>query len=1285
MRLNKKANMTYHQPVTPFLRVLVQQVLLLMLSLLLILSSGSFSLAQDRTQSKLVRSYEDLVSAIKEEAEKDFQTNPACDFDKTKDYYKSELDTYLKGDSSRLRKLRDFYKDTCKKKQESKKWDIFSNVKDNTAFGIIIGGIVVALIGALIRDPIVKFAKFLQDKLGTWAYKQLSGQPWFWGWGLNKYRQKLKEKNQTWRNPFGQNLSLNRAEVYVPLKVAAASQGGHPVDADWAISDQRRLMIIGSPGAGKSMLMSNIALRYADGKLRVPGDPLLILVELNGLSQALQNVPGPESISKIEEYLIHVLHEHDFPNAGRLLRQRLEAKPHQPTALLLFDGLDEVSTNERNLLTQYLQRFLDHYREPRVVITCRTQVYQHAGFPFKQYVDQTLEVDEFSDQQIRRFLQPWRKVMTGKSIEKLIEELRDRPRIQELARNPMLLTIIASLYAGDDFFELPHSRAAFYREATHVLLKKWDQRKGLTRYEETDKRSLLREIALEIQTTAHERGERRNIDYEKKLFPLVREWLPNLGLNEGDAKPILDDIRFRSGLLMELENGEIYRFTHLTLQEFFVAENLLKQEHGIQKLIHHFQADPDGWCEVIKLSCGLAIKDQSKTLIEQVYACNPLTAFESLVDVREIDPDLENKIIEEFKGKLGDPNNSLPNLEAAFGLVAANSQKIRGNQILDFLIDTAKSQDINKKHAAIRALSHSNLPKASEILSKYYADSPILRDAMVEMGDLAVPHLLKHICQGSLFAIDDLLRIGTPDAALALANCLWNSPSPTSALRAAWCLAMLLPIPEIADALGSMDLSSEKSAPERWKFVWLPFQNLDDQDSHLSVIAAQIIHLLETSDFNGFDPPRMAQSTKEKGALLDPRLIIPLCTISDKLKPDIRQISTRDWSSHAEILLKSDGNQATRKPLSSTQERQILVLGRRSLSRKIRESTWYQLLATQAPILQLDLVNRLIQSNLRPPTERDWRQLFNVKQYRFEHSWQFHGVVSISFLLSCLALLCWSLLLEQSFRLNQSFGWLSCLGLTIIPISWIWLLADGWPISPVRFWQIGIGGGFTFFTDLLRIQQQRIIWPGAILMRQCLANHRLFVWAMGLATLGAVVVALFPGNWFGFGLVIFAISLICLSVGASFGTGIFTILQRGWAGRLLFTIAIGLGTISTVLFLPRIPQGLGWAGLVVLLSGVGVAAGATAPNHQSRWLALPSYPLFCGFPAVLMGLIYPLLINSHMTISKLSLILVIYGLLIGIAILFWKFGKFREYHASNPLRDLPELEQYNPYRRHRVG
>jgi len=256
--------------------------------------------------------------------------------------------------------------------------------------------------------------------------------------------------------PFRVDRPLKMQDVYVPLKVKGR-RDAELIDALDAVGKYRRLMVLGQPGAGKSMLLKFLTLSYAENRLlNLTERPVAILLELYRV----------DVDADILVLLVKALEREDFPRATKFVEQGLE----KGTVMLLLDELDEVGNAARSTIVQKLKDFLDRYEKCRVILTCRSQVYYNEFSEF----DQTLEVVEFTDQQMRRFLAAW-AMPPEKSIDQLMLTLQDRPRILELARNPLLLTIIAYLYC-DTPFVLPHSRAEFYQKAIDILLETWDQR-----------------------------------------------------------------------------------------------------------------------------------------------------------------------------------------------------------------------------------------------------------------------------------------------------------------------------------------------------------------------------------------------------------------------------------------------------------------------------------------------------------------------------------------------------------------------------------------------------------------------------------------------------------------------------------------------------------------------------------------------------------------------------------------------------------------------------------------
>jgi predicted NACHT family NTPase len=539
-------------------------------------------------------------------------------------------------------------------------------------------------------------------------------------------------------------------EIYVSLKAFKASDRSL-IEAENAVQKYRRLVVKGAPGSGKSMLLKYLALSYSEEGFKNLSDrPVPILLELNRLNEA--NL----TVEKLEQHLVAACDRHNFPKANRFISQGLK----DGRLLLLLDGLDEVSSGVRSSVVRCLKDFLEleKYKKCRVIITCRTAVYHNEFF---DNTEETLEIDEFSDQQMRRFLQAWKSEMPPeKSVEQLIQNLRAKPKIMALARNPLLLTIIAYLYT-DTPFVLPHSRAEFYTKATDVLLELRDQERNIdNQYRGVNKRRVLQHLALYAQNSTNRQQQDRRSLLDSEVWEQVKQVLPSLNLEPKDANSIVDEIVKRSGLLLRIDGGQRYYFPHLTLQEYFVAAALTDKQ---AELIQKWQNAPSDWLEIVKLWCGLP--NNSTDLITAVYQQDTLTAFECLADAQEVKPEVAQEIIDYFKTQLRTDES----ICSAFGSVAADFRP-RGKALFDFLVDSLDNSASQK--AAAQALSATNLPQAVEKLVIYYDPNQPhfieVREALIRMGGLAVNQLESLARKGSIEAMDDLVKIAIPEAAEAL-------------------------------------------------------------------------------------------------------------------------------------------------------------------------------------------------------------------------------------------------------------------------------------------------------------------------------------------------------------------------------------------------------------------------------------------------------------------------------------------------------------------------------------
>ena len=875
-------------------------------------------------------------------------------------------------------------------------------------------GLVVGALIALFTKTIVNTVTKIWSAVNTWIYQRFSGTLLFRNIALRKYRQALIDSYQTLKIPFRRD-RFAMADVYVPLKVvekdhkwedvesksteeglrqARKQRRQSAIDTLNLLSDYKRLMVVGEPGSGKTMLLRYLALNYGTGKLRLVDEPIVVLLELHRLSGG----------TDITSELVEALARSNFPNGKKFLEQALK----KGQLVLLLDGLDEVNSSDRPEVEQRIKDFLKKY-PCRVVITCRTRVYQNE---FDNVVDQTLEVIEFTDAQIQQFLRPWKdKMPPEKPLEQLVQALNDRPRIKELARNPLLLTIISHLYSEPEFV-LPSSRAEFYREATERLLRRDeedpDKPEIQNQFTWKTKRGVLRHLALYAQDSSRQRGQDRKSLSFRETVDEVKSALPDLNLDREKAEGILDEIVERSGLLLRIDGGDRYQFSHLTLQEFFAASALTDNPKEMNSRV---KSDMNAWREVVKLWCGLA--EDSTNVIRSIYANQPLLAFECLADAEKINAALANEMIQRFQQEFGQVRTD-DSVEKAFAAVAADARP-RGSQIFEFLAETVIQPKSNThKILAMNALSLSNLPKAARTLAQHYTGTPDSRQAMVRMGDLAIGELSKLAEAGHIRAIDDLMMIGTPEAARAILPFLWSKDD-LFAGESAWYLGTLISNPATEELLHRVQLTPEQTISNQWDWIWEPFPT--PHNSSLPKITARIAELLN----------QHVRSVEGRGDAplrsVDPRLTIPICAFNDEL---VNHLPTK-LSQTAENLLT-----ASPETLNFNQAQECIL---ELLPSTPRGSTWRDLLRIQPLQFQLRLLSQLVRS--RKPRHQDWFNLFRRVKFDFVQSWQYRAIILLSFVASIGAI---AESIYLPFQDKEAWSsWLLGIPILVIVYAWIFI------------------------------------------------------------------------------------------------------------------------------------------------------------------------------------------------------------------------------------------------------
>ncbi|MGW4907528.1 NACHT domain-containing protein [Streptomyces sp. NPDC004270] len=593
-----------------------------------------------------------------------------------------------------------------------------------------------------------------------------------------------------------------------------------------------RVVVLGEPGAGKSLLLKTEMLRWLE---KEDDDQIPVIINLHNCNS---------SRDSFRDFIVAEFKQASVSGAAPLVDKMLSAGRLR----IFFDGLDEVGREDRERVEKELREFSRTYAECPMIVTCRTAVYDSQLSPDFDFVTR---IAEFDDASMRRFLNNWNKAEDSLNVDRVIASLRSNRDLMRIARRPLLLTIIAYLQSGDRveaFGPLPNSRAGFYRAAIAHLLDR-DRQLGrssaISKYHGNRKLLILQRIALGMHE-APLGGEDRLAIPGTNVESIIRALLPDFDLGNDHILPLMEEIVDRSQILRPLDTiRSQYGFAHLTLQEFLTAQAL---HDSPSNLIGKYHSDPNAWREVVKFWCAVASVDCT-SLISSAFENGGLDgkilALESLSDATSVDANLAEAIIEYFMERL-----DLGGLEGAaiinaLGALAANNTP-RGNETLELLRRISWETPSERQAAAMLSMAASDRQEAASHLAALEQDGDRragARAALRSMGEIAIPQLaLSAQGRQEIWATDALGRIGTPAAATELASLLWVDSS--VARRAAWLLSSLIRVSDVEEALRECEVVETS---EIYPWIW----DSAERSMSLRLVTGRIGFLLDDGHLKG--------------------------------------------------------------------------------------------------------------------------------------------------------------------------------------------------------------------------------------------------------------------------------------------------------------------------------------------------------------------------------------------------------------------------------------------------
>ena len=372
------------------------------------------------------------------------------------------------------------------------------------------------------------------------------------------------------------------------------------------------LLIIGEPGSGKTTLLKHYALCCLDELQREKygfNRPVTVfffpLRELQKRGNRYRSLEENLAASS-KKQLLTIKKEH--------FMQWLE----QPSALVLLDGLDEISNvDDRIAACKWITRTVLRFTKAKFVVTSRSTGYRKGDGIEIEAGHRRADILDFSSDQKRDFLHRWFKAAFLAEIRPDKTEMAEWQKQQEeeaskkekailafladekneslrlLAGVPLLLQIMAMLWKERGY--LAEGRIELYDAALDFMLDYRDRYRAIPpSLAAKDARRVLSPVSLWMQ----EELKKDEVDRAemKQQMQVQLETLNKSLLAEDFCQNLVD----RAGLLLEYGDHH-YVFRHKSFREYMAGVQLVKNMHrpdALKNLVSHF--GDDWWTEVFR-------------------------------------------------------------------------------------------------------------------------------------------------------------------------------------------------------------------------------------------------------------------------------------------------------------------------------------------------------------------------------------------------------------------------------------------------------------------------------------------------------------------------------------------------------------------------------------------------------------------------------------------------------------------------------------------------------------
>ena len=420
-----------------------------------------------------------------------------------------------------------------------------------------------------------------------------------------EYKRRAEFRPLLWSK--GTKLQLEK--VYTKLRILSKGEAeGSEIDVDDIFGSSEKdndplVLVEGSPGIGKSTFCLKLAHDWANGE-RSRNFPIFKLVFLLKCRDMKGDI--------VEDIFEQLLPEDLKEKTKEAVVNLLEDLNNQNQILIILDGLDELPEKLEDRVNKVLRRKIMSLC--CVLATTRQEKGIHTREQFQ--FDTCLAIEGFSEENSFEYIRKhFRNIGTEHSSkgDRLIEEIKQNPLLDELQSNPLNLLLLCVVYE-DHEGSLPSSITDLYQTIVRCLLRRYcakEKLKASEKDEDLDKQFEIAILALGELAWKCLLNDRLSF-YEDELEELERS-------NENIVARRLGLV-YKEESLKRLKPRHAYIFLHKTFQEYlaasYIAHNLLASAFHVPEQVKSVEVTLK-FRKVFLFVCGI-LREEASILFTQI-------------------------------------------------------------------------------------------------------------------------------------------------------------------------------------------------------------------------------------------------------------------------------------------------------------------------------------------------------------------------------------------------------------------------------------------------------------------------------------------------------------------------------------------------------------------------------------------------------------------------------------------------------------------------------------------